>query len=72
MNNKVNEALVNARQSVDNAFASIQALLNAADKNNTFAETYEDAYLGDIRKLFVSVDGQINMIANDLKQAKFI
>ena len=49
MNNEVKNALVNAKESVNNAWNSIETLIKVADEHNTFVDSYKDAYWETIR-----------------------
>jgi len=72
MNNKVNEALLNANESLNKAWESIESLINVADENNTFVDTYKEAYWETIRTRLTDVFLELASIKKDLQEAKLI
>ena len=72
MNNEVKNALVNANESLNNAWNSIETLIKVADEHNTFVDSYKDAYWETIRTRLTDVFMELSQMENDLKEAKLI
>lgn len=72
MNNEVKNALVNANESLNNAWNSIENLVKVADENNTFVESYKDAYWETIRTRLTDVFDELAQMKKDLQEAKLI
>lgn len=72
MNNEVKNALVNANESLNNAWNSIENLVKVADENNTFADSYKDAYWETIRTRLTDVFDELAQMKKDLQEAKLI
>ncbi len=72
MNNEVKNALVNANESLNNAWNSIENLVKVADENNTFVDSYKDAYWETIRTRLTDVFNELAQMKKDLQEAKLI
>ena len=72
MNNEVKNALVNANESLNNTWNSIENLVKVADENNTFVESYKDAYWETIRTRLTDVFDELAQMKKDLQEAKLI
>lgn len=72
MNTNVKNALVNAKESLDNTWNSIESLINVADEHNTYEDSYKEAYWEEIRTLLTDVGLKLNKVETDLKDAKLI
>lgn len=72
MEANVNSALLNAKESVNNAWNSIETLIKVADEHNTFVDSYKDAYWETIRTRLTDVFMELSQMENDLKEAKLI
>ena len=72
MNNEVKNALVNANESLNNAWNSIENLVKVADENNTFVDIYKDAYWETIRTRLTDVFDELAQMKKDLQEAKLI
>ena len=70
--NNIEEALVNANESLENAWNNIESLINVADKHNTYEDSYKEAYWEKIRTLLTDVTLELSKVENDLKEAKLI
>ena len=72
MNNEVKNALVNANESLNNTWNSIENLVKVADENNTFVESYKDTYWETIRTRLTDVFDELAQMKKDLQEAKLI